>query len=410
LRSGVWRILRTVRARWVGPPSGLDRVGFLIRHPVPLTATSFASMFTLGVSITIVGAAARNIGLRPAEIGYLVAAQNIGFLVSVATVGLLSDRYSKTLLLACGSAMLAGSVGVFYATETLWVNVIVIFLIGVTVGTYEGATDPLLLDLHPRHQHLLVNINHFFVSAGAVAITAYYLLLQMEWRRSMIQLAVSAGVLAVIHAFSRIENERPALPLRHLGRLGKQRIIGSLFLAELCALGLIVGTTGILTSFVMEQRGFDQVESKIALILFLGGIAAGRIVFIPFSRRRGVVELVPFLFALSCVLFSLFYFVELSRLPTYLLLALCGAATSPLIPIQISLAGTIFHETPGTAMGIVKVALPSGGIVVPLAISLVTEVASFQVAPLLFPTIALVGLIAFLISRREILRRVASLR
>lgn len=367
-------------------------------------------MFTVGVSITIVGAAARNIGLRPAEIGYLVAAQNIGFLVSVATVGLLSDRFSKTLLLASGSVILAASVGIFYTSEILWVNVIVMFVIGVAIGTYEGATDPLLLDLHPTHQHLLVNINHFFVSAGAVAITGYYLLLQMEWRRSMVQLAVVAGVLAVIHALSRIENERPAVALRHLGHLGKERILASLFLAELCALGLIVGTTGILTSFVMEQRAFDQVESKIALMLFLGGIASGRIVFIPFSRRRGVVELVPILFALSCALFSLFYFVELSRLPTYILLALCGAATSPLIPVQISLAGTIFNETPGTAMGIVKVALPSGGIVIPLAISLVSEVASFQAATLLFPSIAMVGLIAFLVSRKEILRRIASLR
>ena len=58
----------------------------MIRNRKILTMSSFAAMFFLGVGSAIIGAASRNIGLSPDQIGLLLAIQNVGFILSVITV------------------------------------------------------------------------------------------------------------------------------------------------------------------------------------------------------------------------------------------------------------------------------------------------------------------------------------
>jgi len=61
--------------------------------------SSFTAMFFLGVGSAIIGAASRNIGLSPYQIGLLLATQNIGFILSVITVGTLADSTDKARLM-----------------------------------------------------------------------------------------------------------------------------------------------------------------------------------------------------------------------------------------------------------------------------------------------------------------------
>ena len=176
----------------------------MIRSPALLTASSFLSMFFLGVLITIVGAAAKNIGLVPYQIGLLITSQNLGFIISVAAAGILSDIYEKPRLLMFGSALLSLSLFAFYATPHFGLNLAIMFFIGVGIGCFEGVTDAMLLDLHKRRESLIVNINHFFVTLGSLVIAAYLIVLQMNWQRSLIQSGIVVAVLAVIFLLSRL--------------------------------------------------------------------------------------------------------------------------------------------------------------------------------------------------------------
>ena len=72
-----------------------------------ITSSSFLAMLFLGVGYSLVGAAARNIGVTPAQIGLLLAAQNVGFGVAVAIAGALSDTQPKPRILLIGSILLA---------------------------------------------------------------------------------------------------------------------------------------------------------------------------------------------------------------------------------------------------------------------------------------------------------------
>ncbi len=53
----------------------------MIRNVKALTASSYLSMFFLGLTVTVIGAAAKNIGLSPTQIGLMLSVQNVGFIM-----------------------------------------------------------------------------------------------------------------------------------------------------------------------------------------------------------------------------------------------------------------------------------------------------------------------------------------
>ena len=92
-------------------------------------------MFFLGVGAAIIGAAARNIGLTPFQIGLLIAVQNLGFMLSVIITGALSDTYEKPKLLFFGSLILAVSYFTFYLHNSFILNLFIMFFIGAGIGS-----------------------------------------------------------------------------------------------------------------------------------------------------------------------------------------------------------------------------------------------------------------------------------
>ena len=166
----------------------------MIHNRKIITSSSFLAMLFLGVGYSLVGAAARNIGLTPAQIGLLLAAQNVGFAVAVAVAGALSDTLPKPRILLIGSILLAGGLLGFYVVPIFWVNVLVCVLIGLGIGAYEGATDALLFDLHGNRAGPYVNINHLCVTLGGALIALYVIFLDLLWRSAVVQagLAVAA--------------------------------------------------------------------------------------------------------------------------------------------------------------------------------------------------------------------------
>ena len=98
-----------------------------------LTASAYLSMLFLGIANVLIGGAARNIGLTPFQIGLFLAIQNVGFMIGVSVAGALADSYEKPRILFVGSLILAASFFTFYLTESLWLNLAIMLLIGLGV-------------------------------------------------------------------------------------------------------------------------------------------------------------------------------------------------------------------------------------------------------------------------------------
>jgi fucose permease len=362
-----------------------------------LTASAYTSMFFLGVSGALIGAAARNIGLSPFEIGLMIAIQNVGFILSVSISGALADTHEKPKIMLVGSLILAVSLLTFYVTEIFWVNLVIMLLIGVGIGVYEGVTDAMLMDLHAKRVSFHINVNHFFVTLGAIVIAIYLTYLQMNWRISVVQSGIIVLLLAVFFALTRLKVKQKASE-PYLGRLKiltRDRIVIVFFLLAALIVGVEASTIGILTTFLMELREFTQVTSKVGLTVFLVGVASGRLFVGFFSRREQVVSYLLALFSLSFVFFSVLYFVNLGS-ASYLLIYLAGVAISALLPLVLTLGGLLYPEIAGTVLGTIKIAIPVGGILAPFLMSIIAQSTSFQTSLLVFPVSFLVGLLLLL--------------
>ncbi len=56
----------------------------------------------------------------------------------------------------------------------------------------------------------------------------------------------------------------------------------------------------------------------------------------------------------------------------------------------------------GTVMGIIKLGIPAGGIVVPFMLSLLVQATSFKAALVLFPAIGITGFMLALFNRKQL--------
>ena len=374
----------------------------MIRNIKALTLSAYISMMFLGVATAVVGAAARNINISAFEIGLLLAFQNLGFMVGVMVAGALADTRQKTRILMVGSLILAFSFLTFYLWELFWLNVAIMVLIGVGVGSYEGVTDAMLLDLHERRQGLHININHFFVTFGSILLTVYLIFLDVDWRRSLVQSAGVVLILALFFALSKVKrgNEVAEPYMERIRVLSRDRSVIALFLATALVVGVELGTLGILTTYLMELRGFSQTTSKIGLLVFLLGIAVGRVVIGLISRRDRMIQQLLLLFSLATLVFAGLFFLSVSGW-TYSLIFGAGLSIAALLPLMITLAGQIYPEMAGTVIGSIKVAIPVGGILIPLIMSLIARQYSLRASLIIFPLALLLAFsILFLQFRR----------
>jgi len=364
-----------------------------------LTAASYLSMLFLGVSTSLIGAVARNIDLTPFQIGLYLTIQNVGFMIAVWVSGALADSVEKPRILLAGSLILALSFFTFYLTESLWLNLLIMMMIGIGVGTYEGVTDAMLIDMHEERQSLHININHFFVTFGAILITMYLIFLEMNWRISLIQSAVVVLILAAVFAVTRLAKKQAPEEdyIQRIRIISKDRLVGALFLASVLVVGVEIGTIGILTTYLMDLREFTQTTSKIGLVVFLVGIAAGRIAIGYISQDKKISGYILGLFGFASIAFALLFFLGVGQW-TYVSVFVAGFSISAILPLIITLAGQIYPEMAGTAIGSIKVAIPIGGILLPFLMSLVSSQTSLRAALLIFP-VAL--LIAFIVLFRE---------
>jgi predicted MFS family arabinose efflux permease len=384
----------------------------MIKNVSAITASSYLSMLFLGVAGTLIGAASRNIGLSPFEIGLMIAVQNMGFMLSVMVSGALADSVEKPKILLIGSLILSAGFLTFYLSNLFNLNLLIMFTIGVGIGTYEGVTDALLIDVHPQKESLHININHFFVTFGSILITVYLILLQMDWRNAIIQSGILVLILALAFGLTKLPvNRSPSEPyLERMKILTRDKVVIGFFICTALVVGVEAGSIGILTTYLMEMRDFTQITSKFGLVVFLLGMALGRIFVGYLSPQDKINRVLLTLLGCSVIVFSGLYFIDL-RLFSYGAIFLAGLSLSAVLPLILTQAGLLYKEMAGTVLGSIKVAIPIGGILVPFLMSTLIRLSSFEVSLILFPLSVLLAflLIYFVSPGRSKVRQPSSL-
>lgn len=360
-------------------------------------------MFFLGIGLAIVGATARGVNLDAAQIGYLLAAQNIGFGVSVVISGALADRFRKSLMLTVGLVMLGLSFAFLYRSEVFAVNLGVMILMGLGMGVVEAVTDSWLLEMHTRNESRLVTINHFFVSIGSVVITLYLMALELDWETSLLQVAIVLAGLSLLVVFLRppghvAERRAGDKPFR---RLSTDPGIILLVLAGIGIVGLEIGSSGVITTFVTQLRGGSTEFAQLLLALYLIGIAAGRVLVGLVGARVSPGTMVIVAAGAAMLGAVLFFLVPFEGAVLGVFATFLGVAAGPLLPLTIATAGLRHRDVAGTAMGMVKLSMPVGGIVIPGLVGVVSDTVGFTTALFILPASALLVLVVTVLGERR---------
>jgi len=378
----------------------------LIKSIKIITASSFVAMFFLGVGGALIGSAARDIGLTASQIGVLIAAQNAGFLLSVGVAGAMADTHPKPRLLLIGSLCLAIAFLTFYLSPSYWINLAVMLVFGVGMGTYEGVTDAMLLDLHEARAGLFVNVNHFFVTFGSLLIALYLIFPQMSWQVAVVQCGIGVLLLAGVFALTSLQNKpRPVSSYSDKLRiLTKDMVIGLLFLTTSLIVGAEAGSIGIISTYLAEVRGFPPTLAQLGLVVFLVAVAAGRLIVGFAVKPKQILGFTLALFGLAVPSSAVFYFVDLGSY-TYVAAMLMGLTLSALLPLVLTFTGLLYEEMAGTALGAVKIAIPLGGIVPLLIMSLIASKISLQASLIVFPISFLLGFLLVLAITSTVAKR-----
>jgi fucose permease len=238
-------------------------------------------------------------------------------------------------------------------------------------------------------------------------IAVYLTYLELNWRNSLVQSGVIVLLLALFFAFTRLQNrQKQAEPyIQRLKILTRDRVVVVLFVAAVLVVGVETGTIGILTTFLAEMRGFSAFTANGGLIIFLMGMAIGRLLVGFLSRNEQLVQITIGLFGLGFVVYLVLFLINFGAL-TYIAVFVAGLALSALLPLMLTIAGLLYPEIAGTVLGALKVAIPVGGMILPFLMSMIASQFSLQAALLLYPLAFLLGFGLLLASVR--LFRVAS--
>ncbi len=158
--------------------------------------------------------------------------------------------------------------------------------------------------------------------------------------------------------------------------LTRDKLVVGFFIATALVVGIGGGTIGKLTNYLMDLRDFTQVTSKIGLLVFLSGMAIGRIIIGIFAPQEKINQVLVTMFGFSVIIYGALFLFDF-KIFTYVVVFLAGLSISALLPMMLAKAGLIYHDMAGTVLGSIKVAIPIGGIVLPFIFSQLVQYFNF---------------------------------
>jgi fucose permease len=254
-------------------------------------------------------------------------------------------------------------------------------LVGIGGGLTEASSDPLLIQLFPGRESTVMNLHHFFFSLGSFAgppIIGVLLAKSLPWQWGYIGFG-----LFVLAVFLFLSSQKISSPqnLRRFDfilvrRMLSQRFFWILFWVTFCTMGVQNGIAYWIVTFLKEERGFSISLASVSLSLFFVCMALGRLLSMYVTTK---LQDVVFLISLFSLLFvALLITVSVSGPWTILFLMFCGFAQSALFPCLLAMAGKLYPENPGTAMGLISTGAGLGSMTVPWLLALVSQLTSLQ--------------------------------
>ncbi len=381
-----------------------------------ITAAAFASIALNGIAYAFVGtslpAIRTYLGIDLEMAAVLTAAIQAGFTISSLFGGILSDliRRDKVLMTGC---LVLGTAGMLLGGWTdFWVNFCSVLAMGVGSGLIVSSSNVLLVDLYPERRGTILNVHHVFFGLGSLVgplLMGFLLLRPDRWRTGYLMMGALLIGLFLFFNFTRVPSAAPRnrrLFGSAVGRLLRDRYYGRLLVVSATAIGSQFALMLLSVTFLQTAKGLPVSSAGVVLSFFFVCLVAGRLLCSRLSMNIRNASIILMLLALQ-FLTLLAAWVGSSPVAVVALI-LSGLACSGIYPGLLALAGSLFGEISGSALGILSTLGGMGGILV----CWLTGVVSHRTVPemgFMVPTLSsLVALALFGFSYRTLKKREAT--
>ncbi len=350
-----------------------------------MTSGAFISMGFLGMSRTFLGTALpairSSLDLNLVQAGTFPACLQFGFASAVFVGGFLSDVIKKSTMLMLGCLFMGVNLLVFGLSPWFWVNLAAMAIVGIGGGLIEASSDPLLIQLFPGRESMVMNLHHFFFAFGSLlgpTIVGALLARSIPWERGYVGFGLFVLVIFFFFIFQRASESHSSkkLDLALVQELLNQRFFWVLIAVTYLSMGVQNGIVFWMVTFLKEVRGFSITLASASLSLFFICMAVGRLLTSYVITR--VKEVTYLLILFSLFLVSMFLCVSIPGKGAIVFLGICGFAQSGVFPILIAVTGKLYPRKPGTAIGIVATGAGLGAMSVPWLMAVVSQSTSLQ--------------------------------
>jgi len=353
------------------------------------------SLSTTGPAVCLTSVAA-DLGMSSdAQQGLFLGAVFFGFTVALLVSGPLADRRGIRPPLAFSAAcQLVGYVLISQATRP-WQAVAGAFTVGAGAGVTDALLTPLVCALFPSQRARMSNLLHAFYPIGLVLGSGLLLVLMRlhwSWRPMFLLLALLACPYGVAALFLPL----PAQSHQGSDRLHTRRIVFSgpfvmLFLVMFLSGATELGPSAWLPAFIEKAIQGSRTQGGLGLMFFGATMAVGRLGASALVHRLGVKRL----FAAEGILCSASLL--LAAMPVGAWFSLCwltvlGFCVACFWPTALAWAGDQFPRAGASMFSLLSAAGAFGGVAAPVAIGVIADRLSLNVAIALLAAAPLLAL------------------
>jgi fucose permease len=282
-----------------------------------------------------------------AEGGSMETARTFAILIMIVLAGLGAQKWGKKRFITSGQYLFAAGLLLISLTHSYPLLIFALMLVGIGGGFSEALINPLVVDLHPQDSGKYLNLSNAFYSIGVMAAALLFgelLTLGYSWRWIFRLAAGGALVVGLGFNFTRfpIAIEQPHSPWQVMGTILK--LPGFWLFAVAIFLG-----AGVESALTFWSRTYVETYLKnvpragaIAVVLFAGMMAVGRLLSAQLSRNLGLKRLMLGSALLGMVVSGLLVWTT-TLAWFYALLALAGLATACFWPTILAEAANCLN-------------------------------------------------------------------
>ncbi len=352
----------------------------------------YASFFLVGWCMLLAPSLIRDI---EAEYSKSDAAMGLAYLLfSLAWVsgtissGVLAAHLPRRLLMGGSPVLIALGLAVMAAAGAWGVFLAGFLVFGFGLGIIDSGMNAVFMDLFPTRQAAALNRLHLWVAVGALAgpVTIGRMVgAGVPWQSVVAATAAGAAIIAVALLSRRLP------PTQHgpvESATGTQRAAVSFpakrhvplpVLLLSIAIGCYVATEMGVTGWLVRYLDDVPIEvATLALSLFWGGVAVGRLLTSYLADRFGAVVLA----ATWSVVFGVAILASLVAPTVWIAIAcfaIAGLAAGPVYPMIMAIGGSLYPDRTSMVSSVLASAAIVGSIVYPPLMGPLSETAGLAV-------------------------------